>query len=149
MGMLIKQGLLMNDPWSLIEQPLDNYRDYPWFSIVPLEGLGDKAQWPLAQTWIGAWFGVEIDTQRITPQFLSLPLLNIHIESYSDGRAFSLARQLRSSLKFEGELRLSGNFLLDQMAHLQDCGVNSFSLPDDSDFEHALFILKHSPKRTF
>lgn len=149
MAMLIKQGLLMKDPWMHVDQPLNDYRDYPWFSIVPLEGLSDKSQWPLAQTWIGAWFGVGTEIHRITPPLLNLPLLNIQVENYSDGRIFSLAKELRSTLEYEGELRVSGHFMLDQMAQLRDCGVSSFSLPDNSDFEYAMFILKHSPRSNF
>jgi uncharacterized protein (DUF934 family) len=149
MTMLLKQGLLIKDPWLYLDQPLDDYRDYPWFSIVPLEGLRDKSQWPLAQTWIGAWFGVGTERHQFTEPLLNLPLLNIKVENFADGRVFSLAKELRANLRYEGELRISGNFMLDQMAHLKNCGVSSFSLPDDSDFEYAQFILQHSPRHDF
>mgnify|MGYP000064086658 CR=1 FL=1 len=149
MAMQIKQGMLIKDPWLKVNQPADKYRDYPWFSIVPLNGLHDKSQWPLPQTWIGAWFGVGTELQQITELILSLPLLNIHVDSFADGRAFSLAKQLSTALGYKGELRVSGNFLLDQMAQFKECGVTSFSLRDDSDFDHAMYILEHSPKREF
>ncbi len=148
-SVLIKQGQILNDPWIRISAPLNDYREYPWFSIVPLEGLSDESQWPLVQTWIGVRFGVDVDVQRLTPQVLDLPLLNIEVETFTDGRVFSLARQLKTAMSFRGELRVSGHFLIDQMAQLRACGVDSFSLPADADLEHALFILKSTPEKTF
>lgn len=149
MPVFIKGVRPLNDPWVFVETPLDDYREYPWFSVVPLHGLADKSQWPLMQTWIGAWFEVDVEYSLLSPSVLELPLLNMTVTSYADGRVFTLAQHLKSVLGFRGELRVSGNFLIDQMALLRECGVDGFLLPDDSDIEHALFILKQTPARTF
>jgi len=149
MALFTRQGKCSKDPWIFLRHGLDDYREYPWFSIVPLDGLSDEHQWPLPQTWIGAWFGVDVDTRTLTKAVLELPLLNIHVEQFTDGRVFSLATRLKTSMQFRGELRVSGNFLIDQMAQLKACGVDSFKLPENSDFDHATFILTHTPERAF
>ena len=149
MPVIVRGVEIINDPWFFTQDSFDNYDQHPWFSIVPLESLKDKTQWPLSQTWIGAWFDLEVDMSDLDSSILSLPLLNIFVNSYTDGRVFSLAQQLKTVLGFTGELRVSGNFLLDQMAHLRGCGVDSFFLPEDSDIDHALFIISQTPTRAF
>jgi uncharacterized protein (DUF934 family) len=79
-------------------------------------------------------FGVRIDTSQ-TPEILGsdlaqLPLVEIHIPYFKDGRAFSWARLLRTRLNYRGEIRISGHFLPDQMSFFQRVGVDSFVLPD-------------------
>ncbi len=64
------------------------------------------------------------------PQLASLLTVNrivIEIEQFTDGRVFGLARLLRDSVGYTGDLEVSGNFLPDQISFLQRCGVNSFS----------------------
>ena len=64
------------------------------------------------------------------PQLSSLLTVNkivIDIDSFTDGRVFGLARLLRDSLGFSGDLEVSGDFLPDQISFLERCGVNSFS----------------------
>ena len=64
------------------------------------------------------------------PQLASLVHVNrivIEIDSFTDGRVFGLARLLRDSVGFTGDLEVSGDFLPDQISFLQRCGVNAFS----------------------
>lgn len=49
---------------------------------------------------------------------------------FSDGRGFSIARELRES-GFSGELRARGHILPDQVHFLRRCGFNAFQ-PDDA-----------------
>jgi len=149
MKKLIKQSLVLEDPWTKIEENHDNNTHYPWFSLVPLETLVLRDQWPLPQAWIGAWFESNVNPDLFSKNILDLPVLSIEVADYQDGRCFSLAKILKTKLNFQGDLRISGNFLLDQIAMLKACGVDSFLLPDGSDHEHALFILKNSPCSLF
>jgi uncharacterized protein (DUF934 family) len=59
-----------------------------------------------------------------------LALIELHMPYLRDGRPFSWARLLRTRLKFNGEIRLTGHFLLDQMAFFLRVGVDSFTLPE-------------------
>jgi len=89
-----------------------------------------------------------ITTDAMKPIF-SLPVLNVEIEDFNDGRVFTFIRLLKTRYQYKGEIRVSGQYLIDQMAMLKACGVDSFILPDDSDYEHALFILSNTPENTF
>ncbi len=59
----------------------------------------------------------------------NLKLIELHVGYFKDGRAFSWARILRTRLHFAGEIRVSGHFLLDQIAFFLRVGVTSFALP--------------------
>jgi uncharacterized protein (DUF934 family) len=82
----------------------------------------------------GEPLGVRLETSE-SPELLAsdlgqLTLIELHIPYFKDGRAFSWARLLRGRQGFDGEIRLSGHFLLDQMAFFLRVGVDSFALPD-------------------
>jgi uncharacterized protein (DUF934 family) len=77
--------------------------------------------------------GVRLESAQSPEQLGSdigrLALIELHIPYFKDGRVFSWARLLRTRLGFHGEIRLSGHFLLDQMAFFLRVGVDSFTLP--------------------
>ncbi len=119
------------------------------FSHEPAGGFArdeisvDWPQWiesiPRLHRWRQAgparYLTVNIDTDLSVEHenFQSLMLADrivINIESYVDGRIFSLARVLRDHLGFSGELQASGDYLPDQVRFLRRCGIDSFSDPD-------------------
>jgi uncharacterized protein (DUF934 family) len=82
----------------------------------------------------GEPLGVRLESNE-SPHLLAtdlgqLALIELHIPYFKDGRVFSWARLLRTRLEFDGEIRLSGHFLLDQMAFFLRVGVDSFTIPD-------------------
>ena len=74
--------------------------------------------------------GVRLETGE-SPEALGgdldhLPLIVLHIPLFKDGRGFSWARLLRTRLGYKGEIRLTGHFLIDQIAFYTRVGVDSF-----------------------
>lgn len=65
----------------------------------------------------------------LRPNLPKLKLIELRVGHFKDGRTFSWARVLRTRLHFGGEIRVSGHFLLDQIAFFLRVGVDSFSLP--------------------
>lgn len=63
--------------------------------------------------------GLGDDIQRLS-------LVAIEFPAFKDGRGFSWARMLRTRMKFEGELRATGAFLVDQLAFLARTGFDAF-----------------------
>ena len=59
----------------------------------------------------------------------NLGLVILPFPAFTDGRAFSLARQIRS-LGYTCELRASGSFLPDQLGFLAEVGFDSFEVSD-------------------
>tara|TARA_B100001063_G_C16598374_1_gene469342 strand:- start:410 stop:859 length:450 start_codon:yes stop_codon:yes gene_type:complete len=145
MAILIKQNLVMKDPWRKVDNLSGEPMDYPNFSILPIQAFSEPIQHPLPIKCLGAWFNAEVDQSQFQKHVLSLPVLNIVVDDYNDGRVFTLSRLIRARFNYAKELRISGNFLIEQMGIFKNCGVDSFSLPDDVDYDYALFILKNTP----
>lgn len=59
---------------------------------------------------------------------LDLPLIVIPFPKFTDGRGYSLGRMLRERHGFTGELRATGEVLLDQVPLMLRCGFNSFEV---------------------
>ena len=50
--------------------------------------------------------------------------IDLQFPKFTDGRAFSQARLLRGRLKFAGELRATGDVLIDQLVQMARCGFD-------------------------
>lgn len=66
-----------------------------------------------------------------------LDLLLLYVPAFADGRHFSLIQYMRQN-NFQGEVRLSGDFGVDQLAYAQHIGVNSYLINDNYDDENLL-----------
>ena len=58
-----------------------------------------------------------------------LTLIVLSFPAFNDGRAYSLARQLRE-MGYRGELRATGNVLPDQLQFMRQVGFNAFEVTD-------------------
>jgi uncharacterized protein (DUF934 family) len=68
------------------------------------------------------------DISNILPDLVRFALVVIAFPKFTDGRGYSLARQLRSHYGYVGELRASGDILFDQLQLLARCGFDSFEI---------------------
>ena len=59
--------------------------------------------------------------------------VELHFPKFSDGRAYSQAFLLRRRLRYQGELRATGDVLVDQVVQMQRCGFDSAVLRADQD----------------
>ena len=59
--------------------------------------------------------------------------IDLHFPKFSDGRAYSQAFLLRRRLGYQGELRATGDVLVDQVVQMQRCGFDSAVLRADQD----------------
>ena len=63
--------------------------------------------------------------------------IDLQFPKFTDGRAFSQARLLRGRLKFAGELRATGDVLIDQLVQMQRTGFSSAVLKEGKDVADA------------
>ncbi|MES2632762.1 MAG: DUF934 domain-containing protein [Pseudomonadota bacterium] len=63
--------------------------------------------------------------------------IDLHFPKFADGRAFSQAFLLRRRLGFQGDIRATGEVLLDQLVQMQRTGFSSAVLRADQDAAHA------------
>ncbi|VWX57593.1 DUF934 domain-containing protein [Sphingorhabdus sp. 109] len=68
------------------------------------------------------------DARLLLPYLDRLSLVEIDFPAFGDGRGYSAAQILRES-GYAGELRASGDVLLDQVSHMRRCGFDAFA-PD-------------------
>ena len=59
--------------------------------------------------------------------------IDLHFPKFTDGRAYSQAFLLRRRLGFQGELRATGDVLIDQLVQMQRSGFDSAVLRADQD----------------
>lgn len=121
--------------------------------------LGDEEAWPAAgqyvlslQRWqsdpapAGLRLGVSVPNTEIVdeldPALLDCPLIVLDIPKFADGRAYSQARLLRDRLRYDGEIRATGDVLVDQLFEMRRCGFSSFVLRADQSTETAQNTLR-------
>ncbi|WP_151719273.1 DUF934 domain-containing protein [Gemmobacter serpentinus] len=69
------------------------------------------------------------DPTALEPLLAQLTLIRVAFPSFSDGRAFTIARRLRM-LGYTGELRALGPVISDQYAMARRVGFDAVEIPD-------------------
>ncbi|WP_291010315.1 DUF934 domain-containing protein [Hydrogenophaga sp.] len=67
--------------------------------------------------------------------------VELHFPVFSDGRAFSQAFLLRRRLGFAGEIRATGDVLIDQLPQMRRSGFSQAVLRADQDAAHGRRLL--------
>ena len=85
------------------------------------------------------------DARQLLPFLDRLSLIEIDFTVFGDGRGYSSAQILREA-GYAGELRASGDVLVDQIAYMRRCGFDAFA-PDapinPEDMQAALSRYEH------
>lgn len=69
--------------------------------------------------------------------------IELNFPKFTDGRAFSQAYLLRRRLGFKGDIRATGDVLVDQLLQMQRTGFSSAVLRADQNLAHAQRQLTH------
>jgi len=76
--------------------------------------------------------GVELQpgeaVDALLPYLARLPLIALAFPAYTDGRSYSKAQLLKERHGYQGELRATGDILLDQVAHMLRVGFTSLEV---------------------
>lgn len=73
----------------------------------------------------------------------SVARIELNFPKFTDGRAFSQAYLLRRRLDFKGDIRATGDVLVDQLLQMQRTGFSSAVLRADQNLVHAQRQLRH------
>jgi uncharacterized protein (DUF934 family) len=73
--------------------------------------------------------------------------IDLHFPKFTDGRAFSQAFLLSRRLGFKGEIRATGDVLIDQLAQMERSGFTTAVLRADQDLALAECALDNYPGR--
>lgn len=63
--------------------------------------------------------------------------VELHFPKFTDGRAYSQAYLLRRRLRFAGDIRATGDVLIDQLVQMQRTGFSSAVLKEGKDVAEA------------
>lgn len=70
---------------------------------------------------------VETDVKSLRKDLPRISVIRIPFDKFTDGRGFSLARQLRE-LGYDGRIRASGHLVSDQFAFILQCGFDEVEI---------------------
>ncbi len=90
--------------------------------------------------------GVLVLDNTVNPLEVSLDgvqRVELNFPKFTDGRAFSQAFLLRRRLGFAGDIRATGDVLVDQLAQMQRTGFSSAVLRADQDVAVGELLLRH------
>jgi uncharacterized protein (DUF934 family) len=82
-----------------------------------------------------------VESQR--EEIAQASVIELHFPAFTDGRAFSQAMQLRKRLNFKGDIRATGDVLVDQLVQMQRSGFSSAVLREDQNLAHGQKLLAH------
>ena len=73
------------------------------------------------------------DTNVLDVNLDGITQIDLHFPAFTDGRAFSQAYLLRRRLKFAGDIRATGDVLIDQLVQMQRTGFDVAVLAEGVD----------------
>ena len=83
------------------------------------------------------------DADPMAASLDSVQTIELHFPAFSDGRAFSQALMLRRRCGFKGDIRATGDVLVDQLSQMQRCGFSSAVLRADQNLAKGQELLVH------
>jgi uncharacterized protein (DUF934 family) len=125
---IFKSDGFVADDWRYLAQAEDPLSNGKVIMTLP-QWEASRAQAPKDRP-LGLLVEPGQDLQAVAPDFSRFALIVVAFPKFTDGRGYSLARQLRGAYKFQGELRARGEILFDQLQFLARCGFDSFEVED-------------------
>lgn len=127
MTTIYSNGAFFEESWSLIESADD----------LPAQGnvtvpLGLFLEAPETFLQGGRQTAVLIaageKAEALQPFLDRVSLVIVAFPKFTDGRGFSAARILREELGYKGDIRATGDYILDQVPLMRRCGITSFHI---------------------
>ena len=103
-----------------------------------------RAQWPAGMP-VGVALANDAGVKEIAADLPRLSLVALNFPKWVDGRAYSQAHTLRSRYRFEGEVRATGEVLVDMVLLLKRNGFDAAVLRADQSLDAAHRALTFFP----
>lgn len=95
-----------------------------------------RGQWP-ADLPVALRLANDNDVEDIADELPRIAAVLLHFPKWTDGRAYSQARLLRSRYRYAGEVRATGDVVVDMLPLLQRSGFDAVALRADQNVEIA------------
>jgi len=135
---LIKNKVITQDNWEFIADDAILNSDY---NIVSLARWNQERESLAKQSNLGLKLESDVIIEDIIEDLSHFSLIELAIPVFTDGRAYTHSRLLRSRYNFTGDIRVSGDFMLDQIFYLNRVGISSFVLNDQDSAEKAIAVM--------
>ncbi len=136
-----------NDPWKTVtgeDGPLPRPDPAPQRLLTLEQWHAVRQTWPAhLPTGVLLPNALEVDTlaDDLRGPGARLSMVVLSFPKWTDGRAYSQARLLRVRHHFDGEVRATGDVLVDMLPLLQRCGFDAVQLRHDQRIEDAVRAL--------
>ncbi len=132
---LIKDKQVTQDNWEYIIDETPVKADFIIVSLVRWQQERDQLS---RVKHLGVRLAPDVELEEIANDLSHFQLIELYFPVFTDGRAFTHARLLRSRYGFTGDIRASGDFMRDQVFYLNRVGVSSFELNDQDNAQQVI-----------
>lgn len=135
------------DRWHTVsgeDGPMVTLTPAPHSLLTLQQWHGVRSQWP-AQMPVGVLYANDADIEELADDLPRLSLVALQFPKWVDGRAYSQAHLLRSRYRYAGEVRATGEVLVDMMPLLKRTGFDAVVLRADQSVEAAERALRFFP----
>ena len=130
---------IQRDPWRTLggeDGPAAYIDPKPNLLLTVEQWHAFRAQWPATMP-VGVRLANDAEVKEIAADLPQLSLVELNFPKWVDGRAYSQAHTLRSRYRFTGEVRATGEVLVDMLPLLQRTGFDAAVLRADQSLEAA------------
>ncbi|RJG01485.1 DUF934 domain-containing protein [Noviherbaspirillum sedimenti] len=139
---IIKDHQIVADDWNVLRleegQTPESVAVPAGKVLVPLKVWQAQHAALVLRADVGVWIDSDEGAEALKEDAAKLPLIAVNFPKFADGRGYSIAYNVRSRLKYAGELRAIGDVLRDQLFYMQRAGFNAFAVREDKDINDAL-----------
>ena len=121
------------DRWHVLggdDGPPVSINAAPYLLLDVTQWHAARAPWP-ANVPVGLKLANDADVEDVVADLPRFALVALHFQKWIDGRAYSQARLLRSRYRFKGEIRATGEVLVDMLPLLARTGFDAVVMRSD------------------
>ena len=138
---------LQKDPWRTLggeDGPAAYIDPRPHLLLTVEQWHAFRANWPQDMP-VGVMLANDAEVKDIAADLPRLALVQLNFPKWMDGRAYSQAHTLRMRYRFTGEVRATGEALVDMVLLMARSGFTSVVLRADQSLEAAHRALTFFP----
>ena len=124
-------GFVSDDPWRIVDAETELGDATNERLVVSLARFLELPEIDRRSGRVGVVLAPADDVSALEPYFSDLTLIAVTFPAFNDGRAYSQASLVRSRYGFAGELRATGDVLIDQVPLMLRCGIDSFAVANE------------------
>ena len=124
-----------HDKWRTVtgeDGPMVTLTPAPFSLLTVAQWHGVRSQWP-ANLPVGITVANDVDVEDLADDLPRFALVALQFPKWVDGGAYSQARLLRSRYRYRGEVRATGEVLVDMLPLLARTGFDAVVLRGDRD----------------